>query len=275
MQEIDLDLPSGRVHAFVGGPADGDAVICVHGLSANAHSYDDLVPALPEHRVIAFDVRGRGHSEITPPGTYGLAAHAADAAAVATALGVEVFDYVGWSMGALIGIVGASEVFQGGRLRRLVLLDHCGQMDDSATQAVRAGLARLDLVEPTPEAYLEKVRAAGAVDPWTPFWDTVYGYELEQTDAGWTPRTARYACQEDLDYFLAEDWHARWPRVAVPTLLVRATREFNGGHIVPAAEAEGFAAAAPGGVTVVEVDANHFGLMNQDATLDAVRDHLA
>ncbi|MEA2168009.1 MAG: hypothetical protein QOF76_1309 [Solirubrobacteraceae bacterium] len=276
MEEIDLDLPSGRVHAFVHGPADGSAVLCVHGLSSNGHAYDGIAAGLPDRRVVALDLRGRGRSDITPPGTYGLAAHAADVGAAATVLGIDVFDYIGWSMGALIGVIGASGVWQGGRLRRLVLLDHCGLMDDAATTAVTASLGRLDLVADTPEAYLETVRAGGAVEAWGPFWDTHYRYELEATDDGRvTPRTSRIACQEDLDFFVAEDWHARWGRIAAPTLLVRAARPFNGGFIVPEAERDGFVAAAAGTVDVVEIDANHFDLITEDGTIAAVVDHLA
>lgn len=275
MEELDLELPSGRLHVHVHGPADGLPVMCVHGLTANAHAYDQIAEALPDRRVVALDVRGRGRSAITPPGSYGLKAHAADVVAAATALGIEVFDFIGWSMGALIGIIGATEIFEGGRLRRLVLIDHCGRMDDSATDAVQAGLARFDAVTDTREEYLEMVRGGGAIEDWGPFWETMYGYELEQTEDGrWAPRTDRIACQEDLDFFLAEDWHARWPRVAPATLLIRAGRPFNGGFIVPEAERDGFVDKAHD-VRVAEVDANHFDMIRRQETLDAIADHLA
>src|SRR5882762_6307934 len=104
LTEFDLMLRSGRVHAQRFGPADAPLVLCVHGLSGNMHAFDYLAERIvrADRQVVAFDLRGRGRSEITPPGSYGLAAHARDALEVADQLGAERFDYVGWSLGALI-----------------------------------------------------------------------------------------------------------------------------------------------------------------------------
>src|SRR4051812_46324328 len=160
MEELALALPSGRVAAEVRGHADGPLVVCVHGLSANLRAFDAIAPRLADagHRVVAYDVRGRARSDITPPGSYGLGAHAADAIAVANALEAETFDYVGWSMGALIGILAAS--LASARLRRRVLIDHAGVVDASALDAVRAGLNRLDAVVDDPQRYVDAIRSA-------------------------------------------------------------------------------------------------------------------
>ena len=105
--EFDLDLASGRVHAQRFGEPDAPLVLAVHGLSANMHGFDYLAPLLVadgERQVVAVDLRGRGGSESTAPGTYGLESHARDMFEVATLLGHDRFDWVGWSLGALIGI---------------------------------------------------------------------------------------------------------------------------------------------------------------------------
>jgi len=103
--EFDLKLASGTVHAHRWGSPDAPLALCVHGLSANAHAFDYLAERIAgsSRQMVAFDLRGRGRSEITPPGSYGLTAHAQDALEAATVLGADRFDYVGWSLGALIG----------------------------------------------------------------------------------------------------------------------------------------------------------------------------
>ena len=97
-------LPSGRVRARRWGPADAPLLLCVPGLSANVTAFSGLADHLAgdDRQLVAFDLRGCGHSDVTPPGTYGVAGHADDAVAVADALGAAEFDAVGWSMGALI-----------------------------------------------------------------------------------------------------------------------------------------------------------------------------
>jgi pimeloyl-ACP methyl ester carboxylesterase len=101
-EEFELDLPAGRVHAQRFGREDAPLVVPVHGLPANMHAFDYLAEHLVEQRdrqVVAVDLRGRGGSEVTPGGTYGLAAHARDVFDIASTLGAERFDWVGWSLG--------------------------------------------------------------------------------------------------------------------------------------------------------------------------------
>jgi pimeloyl-ACP methyl ester carboxylesterase len=271
MVEFTLELPAGRVAAVAHGEADAPLVLCVHGLSANARAFDVLAGALADdgRRVVALDLRGRARSQVTPPGTYGLAAHAADVVAAATSLGAEVFDYAGWSLGALVGIVAASTA--AGRMRRLVLLDHAGRMDDGALDAVRAGLARLGAVVDDPADYVARLREGGAIERWHDQWDAMYRRELREGDDGrWSPATSRAACEEDLDDLLARDWKEAWRPLAMATLLVRATRPLNGGLVVPAGERDGLVARAAD-ATVVDVDANHFDLMTAGETQAAVQ----
>src|SRR3954447_8014321 len=174
MDELDLQLPGVRLRALSYGPADGPVALCAHGLSANALSWptvaDVLVPL--GVRVVALDLRGRGRSEAPPPGSYGLDAHAGDVLAAADALGAERFDLLGWSMGALIGLVVAGRA--GERLRSLTLIDHAGEMDPEAVEAVRAGLARLDAVVATPEAYVDGIRARSPIEHWDERWEGFY-----------------------------------------------------------------------------------------------------
>lgn len=275
MEELTLEIPSGRIAAVAHGEPGAPVVLCVHGLSANARSWDEIATDLAEsgRRVVAVDLRGRGHSDITPPGSYGLAGHAADVLAIADAVGAEVFDYAGWSMGALIGILAAST--GAGRLRRLVLIDHSGRADEGALAAVRAGLKRLQHeVVDDPGEYLRARRDGGFIEQWMDQWDAMYRREIERcADGRWRARTSGQACLEDFDDGLPRDWQQAWRALAMPSLLVRALRPINGGLIVPADQRDALAAVARD-LTVAEVDANHFDVMTHDETKSAVRRHL-
>lgn len=274
MEELSLDLPSGRVQAVAHGAAGAPLVLCLHGLTANSRAWDCLGERLAGtgHRAVALDLRGRGLSAVTPPGSYGLAAHAADVLAAANALAAETFDIAGWSMGALIGILSAAAA--AGRLRRLVLIDHAGRMDDAAVDMVRAGMDRLDGIVNDPQEHVDAVRAAGGIERWLPQWDALYRRELTQAEAGrWVARTSRAACEEDLADMRARDWQEAWRPLAMPVLLVRSARGMGGGFIVPEAERDGLVARAAD-ATVVEVDATHSDIMTADETWAAVDEHL-
>jgi pimeloyl-ACP methyl ester carboxylesterase len=271
--ELDLALSSGTVHAARVGPADAPLVLCVHGLSANLHAFDYLVERIAgaDRQVVAIDLRGRGRSATTPPGSYGLTAHARDALEVATLLGAERFDYVGWSLGALIGLTAAG--LAADRLRSLTMIDHIGTVDVAGYAAVRAGLNRLDAVVDDPADYVAAVRAAGAVTPWNEYWERVYRYELGPLGERFAPVTNKAACEEDLEHASTGEVVGNWAKVTMPALLLRATVKFGGGLIVSEADAAAFRGAAPG-LRVVEVARNHFGILTDDGAVAAVAELL-
>ncbi|HKV89338.1 MAG TPA: alpha/beta fold hydrolase, partial [Candidatus Dormibacteraeota bacterium] len=102
-----MKLASGEVAVEVSGAADGQKVIAIPGLSANLRSFDVVFAGLDHarHRKVAFDPRGRGRSDKTPPGTFGWPSHARDILEIADRLGAKTFDLIGWSMGAWIAMV--------------------------------------------------------------------------------------------------------------------------------------------------------------------------
>jgi pimeloyl-ACP methyl ester carboxylesterase len=269
-EEYDVELASGRLHVHAWGPAGGPLVLCVHGLSAHGMGFEPLAAPLAQagFRVLAPDLRGRGRSEITPPGSYGLRAHARDVVALADREGAARFDVIGWSMGAIIGM----EIAQvaPGRMRRLVLIDHAGVADEAAVDAVRAGLARLDATTPDVETYVHAMRDAGAAVPWDAHWEAYYAYELGAVEGGFSPTTDRAACTEDLDGGLATvDPPKLWSSLRLPVLLVRANAPLGGGLVVPEEERERMHDTVVG-LGVVESERNHFGVMTDPETARSV-----
>jgi pimeloyl-ACP methyl ester carboxylesterase len=267
-EEFDIPLSSATLHAARWGAPTAPLTLCVHGVSANLHAFDYLAERLagPSRQVVAIDLRGRGHSDITPPGTYGLAAHAEDVLEAATALGADRFDYVGWSLGALIGITAAGVAAE--RLRTLTLIDHCGGEDPAAYAAVRQGLDRLDAVVDRPEDYVGRIRDAGMVTPWNEYWTRFYTYELGPLGERFTPRTDKAACLEDLD-FDRDRVRDNWPKITMPALLIRATVPFGGADVVSVADRDALRATASD-LRVTEVASNHIGVMTDPGTATAI-----
>jgi pimeloyl-ACP methyl ester carboxylesterase len=262
-EEFDLDLTSGRVHAQRFGEPDAPLVVAVHGLSANMHGFDYLAPLLVadgKRQVVAVDLRGRGGSDVTPAGTYGLHSHARDIVEVATRLGHDQFDWVGWSLGALTGIV-AAEIAPG-RIRSLGLIDHAGRSDEQAVAAVFAGLNRLELDAADAAEYVAQVEAASPIRPFTDFWRRFYTYEFR--------RTSKAACLEDGRDAGEHDWPQAWRRLSMPAVLVRCLQPLRGGLVVPDDVAADITSAVPA-LTVTDVDADHFTVMTHAPAAESLR----
>ena len=272
--EFDLELSSGRVHAQRWGEENRPPVLCVHGLTANLTAFSWLAEGLVRqgHQVVAMDCRGRGRSQVTDPGTYGLTGHARDVMEIAARLEWERMAYVGWSMGALIGMVTAQAAPK--LVHRLVLLDHAGPMDPDAVALVRTSLERLDAVVAEPDEYIQAIRARGVIDPWTPFWTAHYMYELGQVKGGsWSATTSRAACEEDLDGILS-DYDELWRALRMPTTLVRAAAPIAGVRLVSDSARDAIAQAVPG-LTTAEVPTNHYTVLTDPLMLAAVTSALA
>ena len=106
-----------------GDPACREVVVCVHGLSRQGRDFDTLARELSDRvRVVCPDVVGRGRSDwLADPMGYSVPAYVADMVTLLARLDAERVDWVGTSMGGLIGLGLAS--LAGSPIRRLVLND--------------------------------------------------------------------------------------------------------------------------------------------------------
>lgn len=111
-------------------------VVCVHGLTRNGRDFDALALDLAaDRRVACPDVVGRGKSDwLVNPALYGYPQYCADMAALIARLGVESVDWVGTSMGGLIGMMLAAQ--PNSPIRRLVV-------NDVGPFVAKAGLERI------------------------------------------------------------------------------------------------------------------------------------
>lgn len=94
------------------GEAENPRVlVCVHGLTRNARDFDTLAQALaPDYRVVCPDVVGRGQSQwLSYKQDYGYPLYLSDMAALIARTGAQQVDWVGTSMGGLIGMMLAAQ----------------------------------------------------------------------------------------------------------------------------------------------------------------------
>ena len=86
-----------RLHYLDWG-GSGPALILIHGGLDNAHIFDDLAPAFAEHfRVIAYDLRGHGHSDAKGP--FDTTTRTEDLRGLMDSLGIAKAHLAGWSLG--------------------------------------------------------------------------------------------------------------------------------------------------------------------------------
>lgn len=106
-----------------GDPANERVLVCAHGLLRQGRDFDTLAADLCAHyRVVCPDVVGRGRSDwLADPMGYAIPAYVADMVTLLARLDAAQVDWVGTSMGGLIGLGLAA--LRGAPLRRLVLND--------------------------------------------------------------------------------------------------------------------------------------------------------
>lgn len=98
-------------------------VLCVHGLIRNSHDFDVLASRLADdRRVVCPDLVGRGASGwLSHPSEYDLSQYNLDATMLTARLGDRTFDWIGTSLGGLVGIALAG--MRKSPIRRLIVND--------------------------------------------------------------------------------------------------------------------------------------------------------
>ncbi|MCX6022267.1 MAG: alpha/beta fold hydrolase, partial [Chloroflexi bacterium] len=92
-----LDTGDLRLHyAHWGGPEGAPPLLLLHGLSANARTWDEFATAASvRYRVVALDQRGHGDSGWSPSAAYGTFDHMSDLALL--------LDHLDWEQAAIVG----------------------------------------------------------------------------------------------------------------------------------------------------------------------------
>ena len=216
-----------RLHYLEWGHPENERVlVCVHGLTRNGRDFDALARALQnDYRVVCPDMPGRGLSDwLTVKSDYNYTIYMSDITVLLARLNVEQVDWVGTSMGGLIGMIMAAQ--PNTPLRRMVLNDvgPCIEADalERIGRYVGAELEFPDLL--SLEQYLRNVHA-----PFGPLTDAQW-HQLANHSARRLPHGA-YALHYDPG--IAEPFkksgtkHADlwpiWDRVSSPVRVLRGS----------------------------------------------------
>lgn len=206
------------------GEPTAPVVFCVHGLTRNAHDFDHLAAALSARgaRVIAVDVAGRGRSGwLADPTRYAVPVYAAQLVRLLALLQVPAVDWVGTSMGGLIGMALAAE--SAVPMRRLILND-VGPFVPKAALAPIGAYLGLDLRFSSLaelEAHLRLIHA-----PFGPLtdeqWAHLATHSARRTPDGWRLHYDPAIRVPFADAAVADiDLWELWDRIRCPTLVLR------------------------------------------------------
>ena len=206
-----------------GDPANSKVAICVHGLTRNGRDFDDIARALSgEYRVLCPDVAGRGKSEwLTHKEDYAYPVYCADMAALIARSGAQTVDWIGTSMGGLIGMLLAAQ--PNSPIRKLVMSDVGPFIPKSSLERLSAYVGKPASYESF-EDFEQYVRTISA--PFGPLTDAQWRRLTESTagrndDGKWItnydPAIARAFTQPIADVVL---WPF-WDQVSCPTLVLR------------------------------------------------------
>ena len=255
------------------GAADGPIVILVHGITSTHLSLAVVAEALPEFRVLAPDLRGRGRSS-TLPGPWGMARHAADVVALietvtAPAGGPVVL--AGHSMGGFVvaevtrvrpDLVGGLVLVDGGLPLQLPPgLD----LQTAAERGLGPALQRLRMTFPSRAAYRDFWRPHPALSAdWNEAIEAYLDYDLAGTEPELRSSVVIEAAMEDLgDEFVRPDDDDLLGGYPGPVRMLFVDKGLLGvepGLYSPQERAH-WAGVLPGVVTETVPDLNHYTLV--------------
>ena len=209
------------------GPEDARrVVVCVHGLTRQGRDFDRLAGFLAQHgyRVICPDLPGRGRSDwLTNPDDYGLPQYCMDMTVLLAKSTAESVDWIGTSLGGLVGMVMAA--LPGSPIRRLVVNDIGPFLAWPALYRIGANLRQMPTEFPDFAAanvyYREILSSFGELDDED--WLHLIEHSIQRTEDGryrmlCDPGIAR-AFRPGLLYNL--NLWKYWDAVQCPTLLLR------------------------------------------------------
>ncbi|MFV3130177.1 alpha/beta fold hydrolase [Niveispirillum sp. KHB5.9] len=251
------------------------AIVCVHGLTRNGRDFDVLAADLADSlnaRIICPDVVGRGRSgRLANPDNYSYAQYLADMAVLLARLDVEQVDWVGTSMGGLIGMMLAAQ--PNSPIRRLVINDVGPFIPQRALERIGdyVGLDPVFADVPAVETYLRK-RYEGFGALTDPQWRRMAEASSDaQPDGSYRlafdpgiSRIFRTSAITDLDLW------PLWSMIRQPVLVVRGARS----DLLLAETAERMTREGPRASLYLVPDAGHAPALMAADQIAAVRGFL-
>jgi pimeloyl-ACP methyl ester carboxylesterase len=217
-----------------GYPNNAHIVVCAHGLTRNAHDFDYFASALAaDCRLVCPDMPGRGRSDwLQHKEDYGYAVYVNDCATLIACIsaaaggpeqgGRKVIDWVGTSMGGIIGMTLAAQ--PGSPIRRLVVNDVGAMIPKAALQRIADYVGR-DLRFATIEELERHLRFIAA--PFGPLTDEQWRHLVQHGSTQLADGTWTFSYDPGIAVPLRTDWDrdldlwGLWDAIRCPTLIVR------------------------------------------------------
>lgn len=200
-----------------GNPAASHVLVCVHGLTRQGRDFDSLARGVLARagdavKVICPDIVGRGKSDwLEDANAYGLGTYAADMLALLAQIQPTTLDWLGTSMGGLIGmaVAGQPDLPEYARIRRLVLNDVGPAIEWQALQRIGQYLGRMGAFDSVQQAADALWQVSAQFGPHTPAqWLALTEHQLKPLDATGRQLTLHY------DPALARPFAAVTPELA-------------------------------------------------------------
>jgi pimeloyl-ACP methyl ester carboxylesterase len=253
------------------GEREGQPVVFVHGLSGSWQNWLEQLPVFArEHRVLALDLPGFGHSPM-PAGEISIAGYARVLDGLLAARGIDAAVVVGNSMGGFIGAELAISFPE--RVERLVLVSAAGLSTYNEPRVVRAtpALRRLDRILAGTAAWVAARSDAATRRPRLrrAVLDLVVRHP-DRLPAALASEQVRGAGKpgffDALQAVIAYDVRARLPEIACPTLIVWGDRD----RLISVADAEVFEQLIPDARKVVYEDTGHMAMLERPQAFNAL-----
>ena len=211
-----------------GDARNREVLLCVHGLTRSSRDFDELARALcGQYRVVCPDIAGRGDSDrLADAKLYNWAQYVADMVTLVARLDVDAVNWLGTSLGGLVGLALAAQ--NGNPVNKLIL-------NDAAPVIAKASLERI-------ASYVGKAPVFASLDEAEKYIRAISAPFGEHSDAQWRTLTESWVRKSEdgtwrphYDLRIAEAYNASMPdkdlelwhlydAVRCPTLLIRGER---------------------------------------------------
>lgn len=188
-----------------GDPGNDKVLMCVHGLTRTGRDFDTLAARLSSHfRVICPDVVGRGKSDwLINPASYVISQYVADMVVLIGRLRPATLDWLGTSMGGLIGLGLAGAITMSAAVR-----PDRGPFGLASDQTLRLGKMVFNDIGPRLDFQgLERIAEYVGTPIQFDSFDQAVGY-VREVSAGFGPHTQKQ--WEDLTRYVFNQQGAHW-----------------------------------------------------------------
>lgn len=205
-----------------------EVLVCVHGLTRSSRDFDELARTLcGQFRVVCPDVAGRGDSDrLADPKLYNWTQYLADMVTLIARLEVDSVNWLGTSLGGLVGMALAAQ--NGSPVKKLIL-------NDASAVLARSSLERIG-------SYVGAAPVFASLDQAEKYVRTIAAPFGEHSDAQWRMLAETWVRKNDdgtwrphYDLRIADAYRATMPQqdlelwhlydaVRCPTLLIRGER---------------------------------------------------